>query len=34
LIPFQDDPLVRTMSPIKADAYAKANVPVVSLDEL
>lgn len=34
LIPFQDDPLVRSMSPIKADVYAKANVPVVSLDEL
>lgn len=34
LIPFQDDPLVRTMSPIKADTYAKANVPVIRLDEL
>lgn len=34
LIPFQDDPLVRTMSPIKADVYAKADVPVVRLDEL
>jgi hypothetical protein len=34
LIPFQDDPLVRTMSPIKADVYAQANVPVVGLDAL
>lgn len=33
IIPFKDDPLVRSMSPIKVDAYRRAQAPIVSLLE-
>lgn len=31
IIPFKDDPLVKTMSPIKVDAYRRAQLPIVTL---
>lgn len=34
LIPFKPDALVNSMSPIKADSYRKANLPILSLLEM